>query len=366
MNVEQLHSTCLELKKEISSTDIIGTIQKLESNLQQLVNQPNQPQHQQEIGNLRTFLTERLSEIEQSERSVVKRNIIQEIGGSGLFGSELLERINESFIQVDVTPSLVHSDIHTILTELNEFNQGLDELIAGFKKFGIHTEELEPYTAELGVMIPRYNNSDDLDVLSKDLSRLNKELQAFNELVTGQADNFKVKTVSSSDISVFLNILPETAQAVVSTIALLMYGYDKLLDIRKKRQEFVEQNAPEEVVQSLDKWAEGVMEEQIEEATSKLLEEFKGVKRPDKRVREVETNIRLSTKKLAGRIDVGYHFSAKVAEPEDSEEADEKESARREEVINKIKSSASKLEHKDFSGDPVLPLDWRPNKDSDD
>lgn len=365
MNAEQLHAVCLELKQEISSNDLLGTLQKLEQNLQQLVNQPNQPQHQKEIGRLRDVLFERLSSIEMTDRSVTKRQIIEEIGGTNLLGSNLLHRINESFVQAEVTPSLVHEDVKKYHSELSNFNEGLDELIAGFKRFSIEAEELEPYSAELGVVIPRRNHSDDLDVFAKDLSQLNRELQAFNELVTGRAENFKIRTVSSSDISVFLNILPETAQTIVSTIAILMLGYEKLLDIRKKRQEFIEKDAPKEVVESLDKWAESVMEKQIQEVTANLIEEFKDVERPGGRINEVETNIRLSTKKLAGRIDVGYHFSARVADPEESEEVDEEEQSRRSEVVSSIKSEASKLEHQELPGEPVLPLDWRPGENSD-
>jgi hypothetical protein len=365
MNVEKLHAICIELKQEITSNDLPGALQRLETALQQLVNQPNQPQHQQQIGSIRDELRAKLTAIDEQERPVVKRKIIDEIGGTELLGGNLLARIAESFQQVEVTPSLVHADINALLAELNEFSQGLDELIAGFRKFDIEAEELEPFTAELGVIIPRRNNSDDLDSFAKDMLQLNKELQAFSELVTGQADNFQIRTVSSSDISVFLNVLPETAQAVVSTVALLMFGYEKLLDIRKKRQELTEKDAPKDVIDPLDKWAESIMEEQILEITAQLMEEFKGVDRPDGRINEVETKIRLSTKKIAGRIDVGYHFSARVAEAVHTEEDSEEEKERKTTVVESIKSKASKLEHQNLSGEPVLPLDWRPEENEE-
>lgn len=372
MNAEQLHATCLEIRKEIDALNLVDELQQLSTALQNSVNQPNQPAYQEQVGVHRDKLIASLAKVEANERSVVKRQIIEEIGGSELLGGALRARIEESFSQFDVTPALVQKDVAEMHVEIEGFREGLDQLVAGFTRLDIQAEELEGYVAELAILIPRRENADDLKFFSKDLQKLNQELQNFHELVTGQAGQFRIRSLSSSDYSVFLQFLPETAQSIVSTIALLLLGYEKLLDIRKKRAELAENDAPEPLIEEMDKWAESIMSEKIDEITSDLMKQFKDVKRPSGRANELEGHVRISVKKVAGRLDMGYHFSARIGnidEPPEDELEDEdvaSEYERKTSLISDVKANASTLEYRTLEGEPVLPLSWRPSDDDQD
>ena|GEM_PF-3146934 len=183
MNAEQLHATCLELRKEIDTLSLLSELQQLTSALQNSINQPNQAQYQEQIGISKDKLLSSLERVESSERPVTKQQIIEEIGGSGLLGGSLKARIEESFSQLEVTPALVQKDITEMHSELESFREGIDQLIAGFERLNIEADELEGYVAELAILIPRRENADDLEYFSKDLKNLNRELQHFNELV---------------------------------------------------------------------------------------------------------------------------------------------------------------------------------------
>jgi hypothetical protein len=372
LNTEQLHAICIELRKEIDSAKLVPNLKQLADALQNTINQPNQPQHQEQVATRRNNLIDALEKIESSERPVTKQQIISEIGGSEILGSALKSRIEDSFTQIDVTPAVVQKDILEMHTELTSFREGIDQLIAGFERLGIGAEELVGYIAELGVLIPRRKNAEDLEYFSKDLQKLNRELMHFNELVTGKADRFKVRSISSSDFSVFLEVLPETAQVIVSTIAILLLGYEKLLDIRKKKAELEKQEAPKPVIDEIDKWAETLMSQKINEITSDLMSQYKDVDRPDLRGNELEGHVRMSVKKIAGRLDVGYHFSARIGniEEQPDEESDNGEEnsdyARKTQVICDIKEKASQIKYRDMEGDSVLPLSWQPDSDEED
>jgi hypothetical protein len=372
LNAEQLHTTCLELRKEIDSLGLLTELQQLATALQNSVNQPNQPQHQEQIGTSKNNLMSSLQRIESSERPVTKQHIIEEIGGSDLLGGPLKSRIEESFSQLDVTPALVQKDIAEMHSELESFREGIDQLIAGFERLDIETDELNGYVAELAILIPRRENADDLEFFSKDLKNLNRELQHFNELVTGSSEPFRIRSLSSSDYSVFLQFLPETAQAVVSTIALLLFGYEKLLDIRKKRADLVKEEAPEALIGEMDRWAESLMSEKIDQITDDLMEQFQDVDRADLRGNELKGHVRLSVKKLAGRIDVGYHFSARIGQVEEPSEEDAEdeelvaEYERKSDLIENIKTNASNIEYQSMDGEPVLPISWQPSSDEPD
>lgn len=346
-------------------------LNQLADALQNTINQPNQPQPQEQVAAHKLSLIGALEKIESYERPVSKQQIITEIGGSGILGGALKSRIEASFTQVDVTPAIVQKEILEMHTELASFRGGLEQLVAGFERLGISAEELKGYTAELGVLIPRRENADDLEYFSKDLQKLNRELMHFNELVTGKAEQFKVRSISSSDFSVFLEVLPETAQVIVGTIAILLLGYEKLLDIRKKKAELEEKDAPKQLIDEIDKWAESLMSEKINEITSELIEQYKVVKRPDLRGNELEGHVRMSVKKIAGRLDIGYHFSARIgniAEPpeKDTENGEaNSEYERRSKVIRDVKEKASLIRYRDMEGKSVLPLSWQPDSDDE-
>lgn len=371
MNVEQLHAVCQELRNEIHETNFIGTLQELAEALQQSVAQPQSSQFQEKIGVLREQLHSTLSAIESDSRPVTTKAIIEEIGATDLLGENLLQQINESFQQLDVTPSLVHNDVGRIVRELSEFQKSLDGLLAGFRSFGISADTLSPYTAELGVLIPRGDNRESLRVFAADVRKLNGELQPFHELVTGKSADFRIRSLSSSDLAMFLDVLPETAAAIVGTVWALTNAYDKFLDIRLKRKELSDAGVPDESLEPIDSWAAEIISKQVDEITRELMDEFEDVERPSGRRNEVEGLLKLSIKKLAGRLDVGYHFSARVGEPEEPE-ADESEDEAatepalqefylKQEVAKSINQDASKLALRRMGGDPILPLDWHPD-----
>ena len=365
MNSEQLHAVCKELVNEISGHQLIDRLTTLEQALEQAVSQPHVPEYQQQIGEIRNQLKESLAiiSIANQSRSVSKKQIVDEIGGSGILGKSLLDRIEHSFTQNEVTLGLVKDDISELKDKLVGFYEGLENLIRGFVRFKIAFDELEPYTAELGILIPRENN-ENLAFIAKDLKNLNHQLQAFNELVTGRATQFSVRTISSSDFSIFLELLPIVALEVVGVIYLLELAYEKLLDIRLKRMELKKKSAPDPLIQEIDKWAKDIMEKEIDQITKDLIAKYKSINRPDFRDNELEIRIKSSVRDLAGRIDAGYNFSARIGPllEQDNDEDSDEEFAHKQEVMESISETSKKMEHKKFSGDPILPIDWQPSR----
>src|SRR5690606_29431176 len=107
MNVEQLHAVCKDLKREIEAMAIVKRLKQLENSLQQSISAPAEVSHQESVSNLRNEIGSALSKVEDEDRSTLKRIIIDKIGGHDLVGRGLHERIEKSFTQVEITPSLV-------------------------------------------------------------------------------------------------------------------------------------------------------------------------------------------------------------------------------------------------------------------
>jgi len=73
-----------------------------------------------------------------------------------------------------------------------------------------------------------------------------------------------------------------------------------------------------------------------------------------------------------GRLDIGYHFSARIGnieEPEEDEAENEEvnsEYDRKAKIISDLKEKASQIEYRDMEGKSVLPLSWQPDSDDED
>ena len=363
MNAEQLHAVCKELVNEISEHQLIDRLTNLEQALEQAASQPHVQEFQQQIGEIRSQLKLSLSS-EKKDWAVSQKQIIDEIGGTSLLGKSLLDRVERSFTQNEVTLVLVKDDISNIRNELIEFHGGLQSLIDGFVKFNIAFEQLEPYAAELGIIIPRANN-ENLAFIAKDLKKLEYELQAFSELVTGQTEQFRVKTISSSDYSIFLGLSPVVVLVVVKVIVELEEAYIKFLEIRLRRKEFKEKNAPQPVMEEIDKWIIKSMEDEVDKITKELLVEHEKINRPDGRENELEMRVKTTVRKFAGRIDAGYNFSARIGPLDtENEEDTNEEYLRKEKIVESIAEASKTMELRKFSGDSVLPLEWQPEREN--
>ncbi len=108
MNAERLHVLCLSLQKEINQINIHQKLQQAVQFLQQIVNQPQQPQPQQQLSNVLTQLHNEVSDSKSDAFSPAWRQALEEIGGEELLGIALSERIREIIERNQITPSAAH------------------------------------------------------------------------------------------------------------------------------------------------------------------------------------------------------------------------------------------------------------------
>lgn len=104
MNAERLHAVAKALLKELSDGRIVENFQELTNNLQNAVTQPTQAQFQNVVASKRTELTRLLTNAPSNGFSPAWRQTVVEIGGAGLLGTELLDRI-EGIFHISTKPN---------------------------------------------------------------------------------------------------------------------------------------------------------------------------------------------------------------------------------------------------------------------
>ena len=126
MNAERLHAICLSLQREINQIAIQNKLQQVVESLQQIVNQPQQPQPQQQLSNILSELHNELLDSLSDTFSPAWRQALEEIGGKDLLGVELSERIKEIIERNQITPSAAKQEIQEIKQSFDQFKSGID------------------------------------------------------------------------------------------------------------------------------------------------------------------------------------------------------------------------------------------------
>ncbi len=354
MNAERLHAIAKAVKADFRSTKAISLLQQLHTALQSQVNQPAAPQFQQQVSQFRQQIDEALMGAPSNGFSPTWRQTLDQLGVSPLLGNGLRVRIEEIFARNQITPATANEEIQKIFEAVQRVSQAIDQLLQGLASLNVGAEELEPGACELGVLVPRAAVENQLPQLGQELEKLQKMFAPLAELATGARPDFTVRTISSSDFSVFVEVAPKVAACIAVAVERVVSLYKQLLEIRRLRQELREQGLSDESLGGVDSHANDHMGRGIGTLIDELVERF-GKERDKGRRNELRTELRRALNQIANRIDHGYNIDLR-AEPPEEDAADSAERRDAQEQIESIAAVAPRLQFINLTGRPILSL----------
>ena len=357
MNAERLHAVCLALQNEINQINIQNKLQQIVKSLQQIVNQPQQPQPQQQLSNVLTQFYEELSDSQSDGFSPAWRQSLEEIGGENLLGTALSERIKEIIERNQITPSAAHQELQQIQQEFERFKSGIDNTVTGLKSLNIGYEQLSPGECEVGVVIPRKAVNNQLDEFGKELQELNFILGTFSELSSGTRENYEIKSISSSDLGIYLAAIPPVAACIAHAAEKIIDLYKKLIEIRKHKAELKILGLKEKELKGITDHSNKIMKEGIESLTVEVVNNYY-VGNDDNRKNELSNAVKISLNKIANRIDQGFNIEVR-AEPEEepTEENGETDQQKKDRAfILKVIEASETLRFLNLEGERILSL----------
>jgi len=357
MNAERLHAICVALKYAIESTRLLEELKTVNSLLQNVVAQPQQPNHQQELAkHLDTFYSS-LSNFPTESFSPAWRQSLYELGGTEILGNKLAERIRNILERNQIMPVAASQEILEILQHLQQFNTAIDDITKGFEYLGIGADELNAGECELGVLVPRDAVHNNIQEFGKELQDLNFIFGTFSELASGKRDTFKIKTISSSDLMVFLAAIPPVAACIAHATERIVKVYKTLLEIKKLKAELKQQGLKDEALKGITEYASSVMSDRIKELTMEIVDAYyEG--NDSNRKNELTNAVRISLNRLANRIDRGFNIEVRAEPSEEPEEGDgeddEKKKARMQ--IQTVIDASISLQFMKLQGGRILHL----------
>jgi hypothetical protein len=142
MNAERLHVIARTIQEELQQINLIGRLSELVGHLQNMVNNPQQPGHQQNVSSTQTALYSALDEAASNHFSPAWRQVLEELGGANLLGVSLKHRLQEIFERNQIIPNVAHEEVQKIYNEAQSFQQAISQVTAAFQQLRIGAEDL--------------------------------------------------------------------------------------------------------------------------------------------------------------------------------------------------------------------------------
>jgi hypothetical protein len=212
-------------------------------------------------------------------------------------------------------------EIQEIFQQLKQFKEAIDAVTRGFGHLGIGADELEAGECELGVLVPRDAVHNNIQEFGKELQDLNFVFGTFSELASGKRDTFEIKTISSSDLMVFLAAIPPVAACVAYATEHIVNLYKTLLEIKKLKAGLKKQGLKDEAMTGITEYATSVMSNGIQKLTIEIVDGYYEGNDANRK-NELTNAVRISLNRLANRIDQGFNIEVRAEPPEEPEEED--------------------------------------------
>lgn len=295
MNTTKLHIISKALLKEAKRVGANSLLEQSAAHLKNLINQPQQPNHQRQLSGSLSALYKKLADSPVDDFSPAWRDALEDFGVADEFGSRLAERIKDIFERNQITLQTALEELEAIQKKLSNTEGNLNGLVNGLDYFRVGEDSLKADECEIGVIVPRSYVKDNLRRFGSELIELEKMLLVFSELATGKREPLQIRQISSSDLSVFLDYLPEIGACIAVAVERIVALYKQLLEIKKLKLELANQEVPDKNLEGIDEFAKSIVFPKLEKLACDLVEQYGSHLEPGRK-NEISIEVRHSVK----------------------------------------------------------------------
>ncbi|MCY3567849.1 MAG: hypothetical protein OXH38_04440 [Chloroflexi bacterium] len=274
-------------------------------------------------------------------------------------GNSLADRIDTILTQNEITLAVASDQITQITTDLQDLYNYLKTVVVAFETLNIDKDEPAPGEVEASVMLPRSSINNSLRSLGAEFRELEQIFADVTELATGSRPSTNVRSIASSDFSVYLELAPEAAAFLAVAVERVIALYRNLLEIRRIRSEASAAGLSDDQLRGVDKHIAERMDQGVDETVDELFIEMEIAVSDDSRRNELKVSLRRSLSGVAARIDRGYQFDVRVGEILEDVDKDGSEVGERSSLASSlrlIENSPEGLTFLRLEGDPILQL----------
>lgn len=321
MNAEHLKLVLQRLEHDDDEFGVQRSLVKLQSALQNVVNQPQDGPTQEAFSKA----------LENSKKAVMSMTSsyspalfadIEKVGGKPFFSNTMIDRISSQLSINAITPAVLLNDLNQIISERSAYIQHITGTIAGLEAFGIDDSSVGEAEAEIGFRIPRQLFENQLDGLIVELRAIRLILLAFSENTLGSPEPVEVRSISTSDPIFFFNLSVETVIAIGGAITWCLATWKQLEDIRKVRAETKKLGIHSD--DETKAFFDDKIAQRIDDAVADKVTELTASQSSDAgRGQEIRNALSIALKSLLGRIERGMTVEIRYLPPPETDDDNE-------------------------------------------
>jgi hypothetical protein len=322
MNVDRLKETIDMLLVAEEQYQIQQTLQQVRSELQQLVNQPQEAQFQTAFASSLDRLRNNVTQL-RAGFTPAQWALFGEIGAVDLFLADVSQAIEKIMTDNPLTPAVTLNTVTELMNKRGEYLAALNELQSRLAQIGISAIALPPGDAEIGILLPRDLFQNHLHELSIELRVLNRILRAMAEIATGAVEPVEVHQISTTDPVFFLGMSVPTVVLVGKVIRWALDTWKQVEDIRKVRAETRKLTAftEAEIKTIFETKVETVIRDAIETKVDELIPKAAEAGR----LYELRVELAWALESILSRIERGMTAEIRFIPPSKSKDAAEEE-----------------------------------------
>lgn len=321
MRAETVVEILKDFLSDLESLKIEERFQTLLTSLENLSSAPS-PENQAIVKTekdaiISAFEASTLNSLSMTQQLYTQQLYIEEMALGDFMPSALKKDVEAAFGGNDLTPSITSEKVTEARDKFSRLINESKAFTSASEFFEIYADQPEEGSFDFSISIPRSAVSNELDEFGRELVKLDKLFGVFCEISTGSRDDFKIRSISSSELTVVLESLPAVAVLIATALERISSLYERILNIIILHRSMKESKVPDSVLKDMEKFIQKSLKEEIDEAAKQI---ENGVLRQIEQARrnQLRTELRNSLKEIASRFDRGYVFD--VRGPEDVRE----------------------------------------------
>lgn len=319
MNTEQLHSVIKKLHQAHSQVRTVKRFNAARDALQNVINQPGNPDVQQAyrvaLDALRAILKdERLTVFSAKEDDILVETDLYQFTGPAL-----LRNLNDAVDNDNYTPALaiqqlaeLNDKLNAQLNRLGGLDQHLTDLNIGYDV--VHVNE-----AQIGFYIPRPSGENlTFAGLIEEEQELDQFVASANEIVIGSRDSPPVKLLTASDYGFLLQLALPVAGFLAVVLERALAARKVWLEGQILKKQLGALDAPAEHIAGLDEHFKNRLNDQIRTGVEQAVSEHSSLSDVGRR-NELTNEIVIHVKAFADKANKGHYVDLKIGPPPTTE-----------------------------------------------
>lgn len=356
MRAETVAEILTDFVEDFESLEILSLFEVVSVSLQNLAGSPASS-HQQAVREAKDNLVNALKRSGFNNIPTGASVYISEMEIDSYLPKELVKRINQSFTGNEITPALTSEKFDKIKQDANYFVRTAKNFVESARFFEIIPDSPSGDEFEFSITVPRIVVNNELDDFGKELVRIDKMMGVFSELATGSREDFKIKFISSSELTVVLESAPAVAVMIATTLERICVAYERVLNIIKLHRELKGAKVPDLILEQMKSHISDTLKKELDEA-ARLIESNLTRKIETNRRNELKTELRRTLNEIASRFDSGYVFDIRGGTPhaDNDSQADEEGSSAGGGARQVVAEKREHLRHFKAQPEPILGL----------